>query len=359
MKIAIISSAVFTSPPPNYGGLELITWILADELGKKGIDVTLIAPKGSKVPTNGHLLETVEPQNIVNINWFEREKMAYNIYEPYLKNFDIIHDHSWFGFPYIYKLRVNSKAKITHTHHGMLTWQRSLPFQMNMIGCSNIQSMHISTQLGVTCKLAHHGIDLNEYKFNNNKIDNKNDDYEKSKLRYLSLNRITRFKGIVEYINALKNADQEGDIVGEDSFIDDQNYVNLVKDLCQKNNKIKYIGRVNQEDKIKFLQQAKALIALPIIPYIEIFGLYAVEAMACGTPVIALRNGGMLDIVEDGKTGFLVDTTKEVENLIKDDAPSSISPTDCRKRAEKLFSKESMAERYIKLYIDIINGNEW
>lgn len=355
MKIAIISSAVFTSPPPNYGGLELITWILADELGKKGIDVTLIAPKGSKVPTNGHLLETVEPQNIVNINWFEREHQAYNIYEHYLKNknFDIIHDHSWFGFPYIYKLKVNRSIKITHTHHGMLNWRESLPFQMNMIGCSNIQCMHISTQLGVTCKLAHHGIDLNEYKYD--KYDYNN--YEK--LRYLSLNRITRFKGIVEYIYALKNTNQEGVIIGEDSFVDDQNYVKIVKDLCQKNDKIKYIGQVNQEDKINFLQNAKALIALPIIPYIEIFGLYAVEAMACGTPVIALRNGGMLDIIEDGKTGFLVDTTKEVENLIKDDAVSTILPIDCRKRAEKLFSKESMAGRYIKLYTDIINGNEW
>jgi len=350
MRIALISSSTYPVPPPNYGGLELVVWNLAEALDDLGHDVTIIAPQGSKCTEHGNLIETIPAQTDVKHDWFQAELAAYNIYRPFLGYFDVIHDHSWFGCVYLAK-KDDPYLKICHTHHGMINWRTKPDYveNLNMIGCSDAQSIHISETLKEPCKIVHHGIDLDMYPFKSEKSD-----------RYLSLNRITSFKGIDQFVNIINRCGVFGDVCGEDSFVEDQNYVQQIKSLCASSH-AHYYGTVPHAKKVEMLQNAKALIALPMLDrgYIEIFGLNITEAMATGTPVIGLRNGGLIDQIDDGVTGFLCNTIDEIEEVIKSDKVSEIDPTDCRERAEKMFSRKRMAENYIVLYQSILEKKEW
>ena len=350
MRIALISSSIYPVPPPNYGGLELVVWNLAEALDEIGHDVTVIAPQGSRCPEHGNIIETIPAQTDVKHDWFQAELAAYNIYRPFLGYFDVIHDHSWFGCVYLAK-KDDPYLKICHTHHGMINWQTKPGYvnDLNMIGCSGVQTEHIGDVLKEPCKTVHHGIDLDMYPFQPEKSD-----------RYLSLNRITSFKGIDQFVNIMNRCGASADVCGEDSFVEDQNYVNQIRSMCV-HTLTNYCGTVPHDGKVKMLQNAKALVALPMLDrgYLEIFGLNITEAMSCGTPVIGLRNGGLIDQINDGVTGFLCNSIDEVEEVIKSDKVSEIDPADCRERAEQLFSRQKMAENYLTLYQSILEKREW
>jgi glycosyltransferase involved in cell wall biosynthesis len=350
MRIALISSSVYPVPPLNYGGLELVVANLAEALDDLGHDVTVIAPAGSRCPKHGNIIETVVPQTEVKHDWFHAELAAYNVYKPFLDYFDVIHDHSWFGCVYLSK-KDQPHLKICHTHHGMIDWQTKPAYvdTMNLIGCSTEQSKHITDVVKLPCATVAHGIDLSMYPYESNKSD-----------RYLSLNRITRFKGIDEFVNITDRCDVPADVVGEDSFVDDQNYVEQIRSMCA-HTLTNYVGTVPHGGKIQMLQNAKALVALPMLDrgYMEIFGLNITEAMACGTPVIGLKNGGLIDQINDGVTGFLCSSIEEVEEVISSDKVSEINPADCRARAEKMFARSTMADNYVSLYKQILEKKEW
>ena len=350
MRIALISSSTYPVPPPDYGGLELVVWNLAEALDDLGHDVTIIAPQGSRSTQHGNIIETIPPNTEVYHNWFQAELAAYNIYRPFLGYFDIIHDHTWFACVYLAK-KDDPYLKICHTHHGMFNWQKKPDYveHLNLIGCSEAQKWHISKSIRERCLYVNHGIDLNMYPFQAEKSD-----------RYLSLNRITPFKGIDQFVNIVHHCNVHGDVCGEDSFVEDQNYVQQIKSLCAVSH-THYYGTVQHDHKVKLLQNAKALVALPMLDrgYLEIFGLNIAEAMACGTPVIGLKNGGLIDQIDDGVTGFLCNNIDEVEEIIKSNKVSEIDPADCRAHAEEMFSRDRMAENYLKLYRSILEKKEW
>lgn len=351
MRIALISSSAYPVPPPSYGGLELMVWNLAEALDKLGHDVTVIAPEGSNCPEHGHLIETIAPQTTVACDWFQAELAAYNIYKPFLGYFDVIHDHSWFGCVYLAK-EDNPYLKICHTHHGMINWQTKPDYvsYMNMIGCSDAQSTYMTNVFKEPCKTVHHGIYLGAYEFKDKKSE-----------RYLSLNRISNFKGIDAFCDVINRCKVFGDVVGEDRFVEDPDYVKTISSMCESSDGLQYIGMVDQTLKTRMLQDAKALIALPLLDrgYLEIFGLNITEAMACGTPVIGLKNGGLIDQIDDGVTGFLCSSIDEVEEIVRADKVSEISPYACRDRVEELFSRFGMAKKYLSLYDDIEKKKEW
>ena len=109
---------------------------------------------------------------------------------------------------------------------------------------------------------------------------------------------------------------------------------------------IKYIGEVSERKKSKILGEAQALL-FPIL-WEEPFGLVVVEAMACGTPVIAFNRGSMKELIKDGKTGFLVKNINEMVEAIK--KIDLIKPQDCRKWVEEKFSIKRMTDDYEKIY---------
>lgn len=346
-RIIIVSTAEREVDPRVYGGVELVVYNLADAMLKlKDIynieEIAVACCKRSRLPKGVTYIPTVVPKEDPNHDWIKEEEEAYNIYEPYLKDFNYIIDESWFGFPYIYKLK-NPNVKVCHTFHGMPSWNSNPPISdnPNYIAVSEVQADMIFNRLGIMPTVIHHGIDTELY----HPIENPSRDY------YLFLNRIMREKGALEFIWLCEQAKVKGIIAGEDKFVSDKEYVERVKERAEKSDYVEYIGRVTLEKKIELLQNAKAVIAIPMPPYIEVFGLFCAEALACGTPVIALRNGGLIDQLKvPYLNALLCDSLLELlTTLIWFDSDGYMLhdwTRICRERGLD-FSKEIMAKNYL------------
>jgi glycosyltransferase involved in cell wall biosynthesis len=109
---------------------------------------------------------------------------------------------------------------------------------------------------------------------------------------------------------------------------------------------VQFIGEISDEEKNEFLSQARALIFPGDWP--EPFGLVLIEALACGAPVIALRHGAVSEIIEDGVTGFIVDTVEQAVRAVDD--IRRLNRNDPRRAFERKFSAERMARDYVRLY---------
>ncbi len=348
MKIFIISSAEKAIDFRKYGGTELVVGDLATELCKfdEVEEVAVACCKGSILPENLpklRVIETVEESQDVYHDWFAKEEQAYQVYEKYLKDYDVIVDNIGSNLVYDHKI-AHPDANICHVFHGACGWERAPRVQGDpcFIAASRAQAMNITNRIGVPCKWIPHGINTELYPFKAEKGD-----------RYMSANRICSDKGILEFVQLMKDSNACGDVCGEDYFVDSQEYVEEVKSRCD-GTQVRYYGTLSYEDKIKFLQNAKAVISLPMYPFMEIFGLHATEAMCCGTPVIALRSGGLTDQIVDGVTGFLCDALDEVQEIIVADKVSEIDPYECRRRVEEHFSREVMAKRYLEYFKKVL-----
>jgi glycosyltransferase involved in cell wall biosynthesis len=120
---------------------------------------------------------------------------------------------------------------------------------------------------------------------------------------------------------------------------------------------IEYVGEVGHADKVELLMGARALINP--IDWEEPFGLVVIEAMACGTPVIATRRGAFPEIVEHGRTGILVDNYREMEDPAILELADSLDPVELRREVDERFSTEHMVADYVAAYeatIDAMNA---
>jgi glycosyltransferase involved in cell wall biosynthesis len=118
------------------------------------------------------------------------------------------------------------------------------------------------------------------------------------------------------------------------------------------NNGHRFLGPLGVERKSRFLSNARCLLAPSLVP--ETSSLIAMEALAAGTPMIAFRAGALAEIIEDGKTGFLVDSEKEMAEAIH--ATNQLNPEDCRNAAIQRFSAARMIDRYLSLYSELKAG---
>lgn len=116
--------------------------------------------------------------------------------------------------------------------------------------------------------------------------------------------------------------------------------------------RVKFLGEVSEEEKRELMSKAKAFI-FPIT-WSEPFGLVMVEAMACGTPVLATKRGAVPEVVKDGETGFIVKKPMEIVEKIKE--VENISPQACRNHVKERFSEERMARDYEEVYLKIIGA---
>jgi len=183
----------------------------------------------------------------------------------------------------------------------------------------------------------YHGIDTKVYTFSD-----APQDY------LLFLGRIVPEKGVHHAINAAKEAGVPLIIAGmskpEDSYW--QNEIQPHIDGSQ----VQYVGPAPLDRKLELLRGARAML-FPSV-WEEPFGLTMIEAMACGTPVIGFQYGSVPEIIQDGETGFVVSTEKQMASAIK--KIHKLRREDCRVRAERLFSVEKMCQGYERVYQRII-----
>lgn len=184
----------------------------------------------------------------------------------------------------------------------------------------------------------YNGIDTAQFEIS----EDEHDDY------LLFAGRIVPEKGVKEAIQVAQETDSRLLIIGP-VYHDQQGYFDqYVKPHL--NEKILYLGFLERDDVVRYYQKAKALLAP--IQWEEPFGLNMVEAMACGTPVIALRRGSVPEIIESGKTGFIVDSIAEMSEAVA--KLDSISADDCRKHVEENFSLKNMVDGYEEAYRKVL-----
>ncbi|TJZ54912.1 glycosyltransferase family 4 protein [Sphingobacterium olei] len=336
MKIAMLSPIAWRTPPVHYGPWEQVTSLLTEELIKNGLEVTLFA--------TGNSLTEATLQAVCPTGYEEDKDIDAKVWEclhisECLENadeFDLIHNQFDF-LPLSYSKLV--KTPMVSTIHG-LSSPKILPVykkynkHTHYVSISNADR---SPELDYITTI-HHGIDLSQFKFNANPQD-----------YLLYYGRIHHDKGTKEAVEIAKALGKRLIIAG---IIQDEHYFKEHIVPYLKPGKIEYIGSVGAEKRNELLANASVL--LHPINFNEPFGLSIVEAMACGTPVIAFNKGSMPELIDDNKTGFLV--TDIAEAIEKAKHIDSINRTACRKKVEQQFSKERMSQKYMELYKQILGS---
>ena len=338
MRIAQVAPLWFSVPPYSYGGTELVVSMLTEELIKRGHEVTLFATSDSRTEAK---LVPIWPKGLENANLAAPLSVFSLMYTELLEKqgeFDIIHDHcEYYTVPFSKFL----KPPLVSTLHNPFTEEKIILYKK----FSNINYVAISKNQkrlgpGVNIvKTIYHGIPIEKYDFN-----------ERPKGYLLWLSGLIPEKGAATAIEIAKMAGEKLIIAGPIFPRSADYFEHRIKPLID-GKQIQFVGEANFEKKIELFKNAKAFL-FPIRRQ-EPFGLVVLEAMACGTPVIAFREGSMPELIEHGKTGFLVDSAEEAVSAIK--RIKRISRSYCRDYVKKNFPLKKMVDRYEQLYKKILS----
>ncbi len=335
MKIAQIAPLVESVPPPLYGGTERVVSWLTEELVAMGHDVTLFASGDSVTAAR---LDAVVPRglrlsgihNSMPYNMILLDRVAARADE-----FDILHFHiDFFHYPLFRRLA----HKTLTTLHGrqdlpeMPDIYRAFP-HMPLVSISDHQRKPVPpvNWMGTV----YHGLP------------------ERLLLPgrgeggYLAfLGRICPDKGPLEAIEIARRAGLKLKIAAKVDPVDRPYFTEQVQPVLARSPHAEFIGEISDREKSEFLGNARALL-FPI-SWPEPFGLVMIEAMACATPVIALRQGSVPEIVEEGLTGFVVDGVDEAAFAARQ--TSRLFRPSIRARFEERFSARAMAREYVNIY---------
>jgi glycosyltransferase involved in cell wall biosynthesis len=253
------------------------------------------------------------------------------------KNYDIIHSHfnliSAFYSGLVKTPTVNSiHTPISDDIKPMLTQLKG-----NHYISFSLAQRKVMPELNWVGNI-YHGVNMDIFSFNP-----KPQDY------FFYLGRLTEKKGIHLAIETARAAKVPLLIAGRSYPQESYWHDKIEKYIDGKN--IRYVGEANFMQKIEYLQNAKALL-FPT-QYDEVFGYVMIEAMACGTPVIGWRSGAVPEVIQDGQTGYVVQTVNEMVKAIK--SVDKISREETRKRAERYFSVNKMVAGYQKIYERVIS----
>jgi len=346
--IAVISTTCLEVPPSGYGGLELMVYHLCYELGQRGYDVTCVAPAGTEIE-NVDVIETTDPTD--SSECFRKEPLAYERYADQLSRFDVVIDHSWQKLSYRRKNQYPegmADTEIIGVWHGMPNYTPKPVERPNFCSVSKAAAESWTDRLGYEVRHVYNGIDPSKYPLQEGKGD-----------YVMTLNRIAPEKGIVECIDVAEQVGVPLKVVGEDQFVDDLEYVVEVMRRCGRSRYAEYVGRVDHDRKVELLRNARALLLLPQAPYQEVFGLAAVEAMACGTPVLATDNCGLGEVVrtvqDRGTYDNLNVMVADLERLLEDGGRFP-GPEALREEAMDHFSTERMTDVYLERVDEVLDG---
>jgi len=349
LKIALIAPFEEAVPPLKYGGTELVIYNLAETLIKFGHEVHLLATGDSK--SKAHLIpifprairkeKISQDLNIRNaLKFIGLERVIDNLLKLKV---DLIHNHlGWRLIPFAKYF----KTPMVTTLHGPLdSFYQKLIYGLfpnhPYISISNSQRKPFKKLNYVAT--VYNGIEIEKFDFN--PLPGK----------YLAfLGRISPEKNPKLAIQIAKKLKKELRIAAKIDAVDREYYEKEIKPLID-GRQIKFLGEIGAKEKNKFLKNAYVLLAP--INWQEPFGLFMIEAMACGTPVIVSNLGSAKEVVEDKKTGFVVQNNLGAF-LSAFQKIKFIKREDCRKRVERYFTREKMTENYLKVYEKIISQKE-
>ena len=335
MRIAQVSPLIESVPPKHYGGTERIVSYLTEELVRLGHEVTLFA-SGDSV-TNTRLIAPCQRSLRKNEKCKDpvaREVLLVDHVLEHAGEFDVIHFHT--GYLHFPVCRCLSVPHLT-TLHGRLDLPDLVPVfdrfrNEPLISISNAQRQPLAWANWQTT--IYHGLRTDLFSFRRG-----SDDY----LAFLG--RISPEKGADRAIEIAKRVGIPLKIAAKVDRADRRYFKRVVEPLLNEPY-VEWVGEISDHQKNDFLGNAYALL-FPI-DWPEPFGLVMIEAMACGTPVIAYDRGSVPEVMDDGVTGFIVRELDEAAEAVR--RVRNLSRARCREVFDKRFTATRMANDYIHMY---------
>lgn len=334
MRIAMLAPIAWRTPPRSYGPWELVTSMLTEALIERGVDVTLFATLDS---ITAGTLDGVVPAPYgddpsVDAKVWEFRHLGH-LFEK-ADQFDLIHNQA--DFPAHAFARLIQTPMVT-TIHGFSS-ARILPMYaayQDVVHFVAISDADRSADLRYAATI-HHGIPIDDFPMNSVGSDD-----------LLFFGRIHPDKGAAEAIAAARASGRLLHLYG---IIQDNDYHQREVVPAMDGVYATYHGVVGGSERMRALGDARAL--LHLINFDEPFGLSVIEAMACGTPVIASRRGSMAELIDHGVTGFLVDNAAEAIDAIQ--RIDQIDRVAVRRAVAERFTIDRMADAYLALYRRIL-----
>jgi glycosyltransferase involved in cell wall biosynthesis len=387
LRVAMIAPPWLTIPARGYGGIENVLGVLVPELRKLGVHVELFTIRDSTVSANKkHYLYPDEQMNSIHLPWYDSSPIIVAHLRHALNkirsdgDFDIIHDHNNFFGPLALADTADDIPPAIHTTHNprftapdiagygqdvpdnQIMWKQfAAAKKIHFVGLSECLNRSAPKDIKhLMLPPVHNAIEVEDFPF-----------VERKSNYFITLARFHPEKGQSIAVKACKQLNvrlkMAGNVAGIGSprklMLELANPLSTYRGMTDfryfsdyifphmRHKKIDYVGEVQGERKLNFLSRAKALL-FPI-RWDEPFGMAVIEALACGTPVIAMKRGAMPELIEHGVTGFLANDEKEFREYIK--RIDEIDPHACRKSVEERFSGELMAKNYINRYENVIH----
>jgi glycosyltransferase involved in cell wall biosynthesis len=343
MRIAQVAPLYESVPPKYYGGTERVVSYLTEELVRQGHEVTLFASGDSvtrarlvaacrrSLRLDKHCVDQMAHHTLMLERVFQRAAQ-----------FDIVHFHTdYLHFP------LSRRQPMTHvtTLHGRLDIPDLGPLYQEfrdipVISISNDQReplLWANWQATV-----YHGLPEDLYR------------YRAEPGSYLAfMGRISPEKRVDRAIEIAKQVQIPLKIAAKIDPVDQDYFDSVIKPLLP-DRLVEFVGEIGEGEKNEFLGNACALL-LPI-DWPEPFGLVMIEAMACGTPVIAYRSGAVPEVIEEGHTGFIVEELEDAMEAVR--RVPELSRKRCREVFEQRFTAERMAHDYLRVYERLIKRKQ-
>ncbi|MGI5244155.1 glycosyltransferase family 4 protein [Dactylosporangium sp. CA-139066] len=332
MKVALLGPIAWRTPPRAYGPWEQVVSLLAEGLVARGVDVTLFASLDSI--TSARLDGVVEHPYNEDPSYDGRVWEAIHVARCYARSgeFDLVHNNlDWLPLA----MSEFCRTRLLTTVHGFCSASILPAYQRARSAYVSISDADRGPGLDYAATI-YHGIDVRQFPFRAEPGES-----------LVAFGRIHPDKGTAEAIRIARATGRRLLICGP---VHDERY--HAEEVLPRvdGEQIVYAGNVGPADRAEILGSAAAL--LHPIGFAEPFGLSVVEAMACGTPVVAYPLGSMPEVVDEGVTGYLAHNAEEAAGLL-DDA-LKLDRTRVRARALERFSAERMVEDYLRLYQRIV-----
>ena len=339
MRVGLIAPVWFPVPPTGYGGIEWIVWLLADGLVDFGHDVTLFASGDSHTRARLHWVYERAPSEQIGTSIVELHHCL-ACYER-ADEFDVINDHS--GLPSA-AIGGGVATPVLHTVHGPLDAIGGEVYaqiartsrRVGLISISmNQRKPRPDLPWAANCPNA---LDFSLYP-----VKPHRGDY------LLFIGRMSPDKGCHRAIDVAITAGLPLKIAGKRREPPEIEYFDQYV-RPHLSSEIEYLGEVTHGEKVELLQHARA--TLFPIEWEEPFGLVMIESMACGTPVVATRQGAVPEVIDEGVSGIIVDDYREMVGALE--RADGLDPLEIRRMCEVRYAPERMVADYLSAYAEAI-----
>jgi len=348
MRVLQIAPIWETVPPPAYGGTEAVVSVLTEELVRRGHQVTLCASGDSL--TSAALFSTVPTS--LRAGGLSESGLQFSLVHAARSlelagDFDLVHNHAGPPPDLVMGMGNLIKTPLLTTLHNQpsgdtaFVWRQYASWY-NAISKSQLQGLSALPN-GHCAGYVYNGIDVASFPFRV-----KKDGY------VLFLGRLSHLKAPHLAIEAARKADIPIVMAGKMSTVDELDYYATVLEPLIDGHNVRFVGEADAATKRELY--AGAMASLAPLQWEEPFGLFLVESLACGTPVVAFQRGAAPELITQNVTGFLVEDADAMAEALKH--IGELDPQACRRDVEKRFSPSTLADAYLAVYERMLAGEE-